>query len=334
MRERINKPRVFLSHARKDAAFIERIENDLDKYGIYTWRDKKEIRDGQPFMETIFEYGIPTCDAVLVYFTDNSVNSPMVKKEIDSALLRLLEDSNVAFLPYVNVEDIRKKLRADIRILQCRVWNEDNYDEILPSVVAEIWRSFSERNIENAVLHEKNKRLELELEINRLNQLQGEDIFTQQEEREFQYIFDKLDVSLDVSIPIHISSKDGGYFANVVGHLIAKISFIYFLLKFIKAGNASFYSYSFSKTLFDDLDENFYPKEILRNRRVGNFEIESAFISNLVTFNLATIRYGELGQISYPFTQNMNRFIFWIEYKEIKNKVSIFQYQEYIEEKN
>lgn len=54
MRERINKPRVFLSHARKDVAFIERVERDLRKQ-LEPWLDANEIRDGQPWMSAILE---------------------------------------------------------------------------------------------------------------------------------------------------------------------------------------------------------------------------------------------------------------------------------------
>ncbi len=198
MRERINKPRVFLSHARKDVAFIERIENDLRKCQVETWRDQYEIRDGQPWMSAIFEDGIPTCDAILAYFTENSLSSSMVAKEVDSAILRRLSDSKVAFLPYVKDEATRGKLRVDIQTLQCRVWNDENYHEILPSVVAEIWRSFFERNVENAVATEKSRRLELELELQRFQQ-DNTSVFSSQEHGELQYIYGKLDRNLEFS---------------------------------------------------------------------------------------------------------------------------------------
>jgi len=187
MRERINKPRVFLSHARKDIAFIERVESDLRRCQVDSWRDQNEIRDGQPWMSAIFEDGIPTCDAILAYFTDNSLSSEMVAKEVDSAILRRLSDSKIAFLPYVDEDATRPKLRIDIQTLQCRVWNEENYHEILPSIIAEIWRSFLERNLENAVLSERNRRLELELEIQKIKE-GNISVFSSQEEGEFNYM--------------------------------------------------------------------------------------------------------------------------------------------------
>lgn len=168
MRERINKPRVFLSHARKDVKFIERIEGDLRKCQIECWRDLNEIRDGESWQNAIFAEGLPICDVILTYYTENSVVSPMVSKEVDVALLRQLSDNGIGFLPYVNSEKTRNNLRLDIQVLQCRVWNEENYNEILPSVVAAVWQRYMERSINIAILQEKNLRLETQLKFERL----------------------------------------------------------------------------------------------------------------------------------------------------------------------
>jgi len=80
MEERINKPRVFLSHSKADIEFIERVNQDLHRCQISPWLDSEEIRHGKPWLDAIFEDGIPTCDAVLVYFTESSLQSKMVKK--------------------------------------------------------------------------------------------------------------------------------------------------------------------------------------------------------------------------------------------------------------
>jgi len=127
MTERLNKPRVFLSHSKLDKAFIETLYEDLKGCQISPWLDTEEIRHGKPWLDAIFENGIPTCDSVLVYFSENSLQSAMVKKEIDAGILHQLEDSGVSFLPYVDNESVRTKLRADIRSLQVPIWNGDNY---------------------------------------------------------------------------------------------------------------------------------------------------------------------------------------------------------------
>ena len=82
--EKRNKPKVFLSHSCLDKPFIERLANDLRKCQIEPWLDSEEIRDGKPWLKVIFEDGMPTCDCVIVYLSENSLNSKMVQKEIDA----------------------------------------------------------------------------------------------------------------------------------------------------------------------------------------------------------------------------------------------------------
>ncbi len=70
----------------------------------------------------------------------------MVEKEIDAGLIQQLEDGGMAFLPYVKNPGLRKELRKDIQSLQVPVWNEENYEELLPEVISEIWRAYYVRS--------------------------------------------------------------------------------------------------------------------------------------------------------------------------------------------
>src|SRR5215212_5098109 len=117
MEERINKPRVFLSHSQKNSDFIEKLDGDLRKCQIDTWLFTVDIRHGKSWQDSIFESGLPTCDAIIVYLTEVSIESPVVKKEIDVGLLQNLRDNNIAFLPYVDNAKLREKLRPDIQAL-------------------------------------------------------------------------------------------------------------------------------------------------------------------------------------------------------------------------
>lgn len=192
MEQRLGKPKVFLSHSKKNVDFIEKLDDDLRKCQIDTWLDTVEIRHGKSWQDSIFQYGLPTCDAVIVYFTELSIQSPVVKKEMDVALLQNLKDNNVAFLPYVSDEKLRENLRPDIQALQVPEWNNNNYHLLLPRVVAEIWRSYLERTILIAVKDERLKRFQLELEIEkRKNQEDG--VFLQSENTEFEFISSAFD---------------------------------------------------------------------------------------------------------------------------------------------
>lgn len=199
MEQRLGKPKVFLSHSKKNVDFIEKLDDDLRKCQIDTWLDTVEIRHGKSWQDSIFQYGLPTCDAVIVYFTELSIQSPVVKKEMDVALLQNLKDNNVAFLPYVSNEKLREKLRPDIQALQVPEWNNDNYHLLLPRVVAEVWRSYLERTVLIAVKDERLKRIQLELEIEkRKNQEDG--VFLQSENTEFEFISSAFDRTIRLII--------------------------------------------------------------------------------------------------------------------------------------
>jgi hypothetical protein len=59
------KPRVFLSHSKKDRECIERIAADLRSARIDVWYDDWEIPPGSSLRAKIFEEGIPECDLFL-----------------------------------------------------------------------------------------------------------------------------------------------------------------------------------------------------------------------------------------------------------------------------
>jgi hypothetical protein len=325
MKERVNKPRAFLSYSSQDLSFIERIESDLRKCKIDTWRDRTEIRDGQPWLESIFEEGLPTCDVIIAYFTYSAVSSGMVAKEVDAAQIRQLKDSGVTFLPYVNNSEIRDELRLDIQRLQCRVWNDENYNEILPSVVAEIWCSYMERNIGNAVLHERNRRLELEIQLQELKAQSNASGFTSQEEKEFRYIYGKLDEPREILIR--------SYNENATGRANAKFSFLKLLLSFIGAGHTVIEGLAiddkstFKSHVLEELNKA-YPKggflapELKENPRV-----------ELVTYGFVepkdNLFEGPYHSYDYTFTPRLYRFRFWLEVNNLCGETPLFEVTHY-----
>jgi hypothetical protein len=210
MRERINKPRVFLSHSKADLDFIQRLYEDLRKCQIDPWLDSDEIRHGQPWMSAIFEDGLPTCDCVLVYLTENSIKSKVVSKEIDVGILQKLNDEKVGFLPYVSRTPLRSELRPDLQVLQAPEWNDSNYKDFLPRVVAEIWRSYLERTVGNAISAERVSKLEAQLELEKLKLKSGVGGFSVDEENDYIFIYNKLNrmEAIEMQINIHDSQDD------------------------------------------------------------------------------------------------------------------------------
>lgn len=200
MEPRKNKPKAFLSHSKADIEFIRRVRDDLRKCQIEPWIDEDDIRHGRPWLDSIFEDGIPTCDSVIVYFSPEALQSQMVKKEIDASILSQLADKRVAFLPYVSSASIRKNLRPDIQSLQVQEWNRDNYFEVLPRVVSEIWRSFMERSIHAATQEEENRSLRLELELQKAKHEGGKGVFSAAEEADFTYLWNSLNRMSDLIV--------------------------------------------------------------------------------------------------------------------------------------
>jgi hypothetical protein len=311
MKERINKPRAFLSYANQDAAFVETIQTDLRKCQIETWRDKTDIRDGQPWLESIFEDGLPTCDVIITYFSESALKSGMVTREVDAAQIRQLKESGVSFLPYVNRSETRKKLRLDIQRLQCPVWNEGNYYERLPIIVGEIWRSYIERIVGTAVLQEKNKRLEMEIELQELKATSNSSAFSPQEEKEFEYIYRKLDAAKEILIRFYVEATNG----TVTG----KFSFLKFLMSFVGSGWTIFETSSFRDHILSEF-KNAYPSNGFLSGEIGG-----TLLVELRTYGFVETR--DVNDQFQPtvdeFTSRMYRFRFWLEVNSLDGKTRL-----------
>jgi hypothetical protein len=318
MRERVNKPRAFLSHSSKDVAFVEKIENDLRKCQIECWRDRIEIRDGRRWQQVIFEEGIPTCDVIIALFTEKSLESHMVAKEVDAAQLRQLQDNGIAFLPYVSEDKVRDKLRLDIQSLQCRVWNDANYHEILPSVVAEIWRSYMERAIANAVLQEQNRRLVAELELERLQIRLNESVFTSQEEGEFQHIYTKLKEPQEVFSYVSVQKEiDGKQRSVKIGKCKYKVSLVELIQAHIQKGNRSF-SRGFLAVVEEYIStDSCLPFPQPEGANFSNFEFERDFAPTMLILGLVKEekQTSTLGvYFGHKYSDKTYRFISWLDY--------------------
>ncbi len=204
---RLIKPLVFLSHSKGDAPFIKKLDADLRRCQIDTWLDEYEIRHGEPWLDEIFQNGMPACNAILVYLTDTSIDSNMVRKEMDAALIRKLKDTNVAFLPYVQNVSLRERLRADIQSLQVPVLNDDNYEQVLPCIVSNIWRAFLSQMVTMAVQSERVARLEAENRLLEIESNQSGSIFSEGESKGFRFIKEQLDRFESVKIELLLKEE-------------------------------------------------------------------------------------------------------------------------------
>lgn len=320
-----NKPRVFLSHSSLDKPFINRVCNDLRSCYIDPWVDSAEIRDGKPWMNVIFQHGIPACDAIIAYFTENSLKSKVVEKEIDVGLISQINDSSIAFLPYVSADNVREVLRPDIKALHCRKWNDDNYHEVFPRIVAEIWHSYLERVVNTAILTEKNKRLELELEIGKLRELQKESLFSQQEEADFTFIKNELEKmsGVTVSVSRKKANSDNKAFYHSAGEDGFGIRLIDIVNTLVINGETDINDDlervgTFVLSLINEKD---YPKQIDGySTKYIRAKVQANLLTRLLTYGfLKTARHVDTGAgfyTYYDFSEKLFRFMYWQKHKE------------------
>jgi len=305
-----------LSHSSKDKNFIESLALDLRKCHIEPWLDTEEIRDGKSWLKVIFEDGIPTCDIVIVYLTENSINSKMVQKEMDSSLISQLSESGVSFLPYVKKAELRPTLRLDMQSLQCREWNADNYNDVLPSVVAEIWHSYLERTISWAVSQEKNKRLELELELARQKERSEESPFSRSEETNFRYIYNFL--NKPCKLVFKLFEKEGAIPSHI-GFENFTCTYLDLISVYFQKTAVIFEWYMLAHYITETIKAQGFPMKSHFDRYYGlSDDLADDVIINLRTFGFLRLSQDtDTHKWKDELTEKYYRFRYWLGYNSL-----------------
>lgn len=89
---------VFLCHSHKDKPFTRKLASDLRHAGHIVWIDEAEILVGDSLVEKIRE-GIDGVDFVAAILSFTSIDSEWVKKELDLASNREIDEKRVVVLP-------------------------------------------------------------------------------------------------------------------------------------------------------------------------------------------------------------------------------------------
>lgn len=166
------KPRIFLSHSKKDKDFIVNLSNYLRLANIECWYDEWEIPPGESIRRKIFEDGLPSCDLFLVYLTQHSISSYWVQKELDSMIAMESEAKDKLLLPFVSKNELRESLSYDMKAINIPELNDENFIEPLCKLISRAWQVFhnkqitsqKEQNVHSTTLL-KNQVLELENRI-------------------------------------------------------------------------------------------------------------------------------------------------------------------------
>jgi hypothetical protein len=110
---------IFISYSHKDSQFVDKLAHQLVQHDVRVWLDRWELHVGDSLISRI-QQAITGASALLVILSKSSVSSPWCEKEMNSGLLRELEERRVVVLP-VLIEDcqiplfLREKLYADFR---------------------------------------------------------------------------------------------------------------------------------------------------------------------------------------------------------------------------
>ena len=110
---------IFISYSHRDKGFVDRLAVQLVRYKVSVWLDRWELHVGDSLISRIQE-AISGASALLVILSKASVASEWCRKELNSGLVRELEEKRVVVLPVLR-EDcevplfLREKMYADFR---------------------------------------------------------------------------------------------------------------------------------------------------------------------------------------------------------------------------
>jgi hypothetical protein len=110
---------IFISYSSKDSDFVDRLAAQLVHHKVNVWIDRWEMHVGESLLDRIQE-AIQDASALLVVLSPDSVESEWCKKELNSGLIRELEERRIVVLPVLirSCEIplfLREKLYADFR---------------------------------------------------------------------------------------------------------------------------------------------------------------------------------------------------------------------------
>lgn len=111
---------IFISYSREDSEFADQLAMNLVMHKHNVWMDRWELKIGDSLIDKI-QKALTTSSAILVLLSKNSVKSEWCRKELNSGLMRELEEKQVLLLLPCVVDDcevplfLREKLYADFR---------------------------------------------------------------------------------------------------------------------------------------------------------------------------------------------------------------------------
>jgi hypothetical protein len=249
----------------------------------------------------------------------------MVQREIDARVVERLANDRVTLLLYAESSEVRRRLRSDLQTLQVPELNATNYSDLLPRIVAEIWRSYMESAIAHATQAEKVKRLELEIENRSLRDSTEGQIFSPQENAEFSNIWRLLDRNFSSTITVVGQSPlTSPNEKNVLAQQQCEISFARLIRKGFENARIKPSRHTFLYLVGDELLSFLAISDKLVNTQADPW----------IQYDSEFLRYGFLARSPLPptrssvrlltmmgdhheliYTDKLDRFLFWVDTK-------------------
>jgi hypothetical protein len=321
------KPKVFLSHSKRDISFINQMDLIFRQCHIDTWLDDIDIPHGNNWLDEIFKEGIAKCDIIFVYITENSIKSQMVTKEIDAALIAQLRNHDIKLILYASQEELRSQLRLDLQSLQIPILNNQNLSTLSPVIISNILNHFYNsiffRIIKEKDLEISNLSLTLESVKNETNNLS---IF----DKEFEFIYLKLDKEIEVEIlyqMLHNSPKKDKINLLFVTQKIydyqgevnlLRIKTI--ILNYIKRTNNSALSSEELDDIKIEIKEDIIKALLISGFLKRNFNPKQQSIGDNRLQNTINTYFHQYE--IYTISEKFDKFIMWLEYNH-KSKLEL-----------
>jgi hypothetical protein len=89
----------FISYSTKDKEFATRIHADLQDHGVQCWFAPEDLKVGDKLRPT-FDEAIRLHDKLMVVLSENSIKSPWVEKEVETAFEKEHRQSRTVLFPH------------------------------------------------------------------------------------------------------------------------------------------------------------------------------------------------------------------------------------------
>jgi hypothetical protein len=128
-------PKVFVSYASEDRAFVKTFVENLRQRGVDAWFDGWEILPGDSLVDKIFE-GIENAQAFIAVLSIHSVNKPWVREELNAAVIRKINGLSKLIPVVLDDCEVPEALKSTVWV---RLKDQNNYDAQLESTVNAIY---------------------------------------------------------------------------------------------------------------------------------------------------------------------------------------------------